>query len=64
MINKYPDQNGVEKGNKYKKYFSPRLKYFGSVTQLTTSGSGLNFESFAQGMCDASSTKRINPSCP
>lgn len=44
-------------------YSKPRLKSFGSISELTTSGTGVNFESFAQGMCDESQIKAINPMC-
>jgi hypothetical protein len=62
-MNTYPDQLRVRKDNKNRKYSCPELKSFGSVSQLTTSGSGFDFESFAMGMCDESMTKRVNPSC-
>ena len=44
-------------------YRSPQLSRYGTIAALTTSGSGLSFESFAQGMCDNSMTKQQNPMC-
>ena len=62
-MNTCPDQFRDRKDNKNRKYACPKLKSFGSVSQLTTSGTGVDFESFAMGMCDESMTKKINPSC-
>ena len=65
-MNTFLEQNQRRHGNK-KQYSHPRLRSFGTVSQLTTSGTGGNFEiesPVGSMHCSANLTRKVNPSCP